>query len=182
MSKGPGPDEPSSEASPNTDPQDPAECLAGLSEESASGFDTGIYSRSIGEDKTSLTYERIQNGRQKQILAMVDGDGCCKALEFLNQLDAKSWAQFKARFERYCDQGYLRSPNEMRVIIENNVSVPVYEIKTHSGYRLFGVLIAKGFVASHGDKKPKPKAVGKHARRARDRYNEWMERRGGQEI
>ncbi|MFV8310336.1 hypothetical protein [Mycobacteroides chelonae] len=182
MSEAPGPGEPHSEAAPNTDPQDPTEYLAELSEESTSGFDTDIYSGSISEDKTSLGYERIQNGRQKQILAMVDGDGCCEALEFLDQLDAKSWAQFKARFERYCDQGYLRSPNEMRVIIENNVSVPVYEIKTHSGYRLFGVLIPKGFMASHGDKKPKPRAVGKHARKARDRFNEWMERRGGPEI
>lgn len=113
---------------------------------------------------------------------MVDSNGRCAALDFLDGLDARTWAQFKTRFERYCDQGYLRSPEEMRIIEEKNVSVQVHEIKTRSGYRLFGVLVAKGFVASHGDKKPKQKAVVKHAKRARERYIEWMTRRGGKEI
>lgn len=127
--------------------------------------DTTGYS-GTSKDKTSLT-EELQDGPAKTIQGIVDATGICAARVFLESLSAQSQAQFKARFERYCQVGYLRSPNEWRMIHESDASPRVHEIKTRNGYRLFGVELGDTFFASHGAKKPKKNKVAQHAERAR---------------
>ncbi|WNG84300.1 hypothetical protein C6A86_011980 [Mycobacterium sp. ITM-2016-00316] len=132
--------------------------------------DSDAYDGDSGEDKTSPPYREIEHGTAKNIDAIVGENGSCEAFDYLAALTEVDQAQFKARFERYTQVGYLRSPEEMRIIEESGVEVRVHEIKTRNGHRLFGVQEESRFVVSHGVRKPKPRAVRKHAVRARTAY------------
>lgn len=148
---------------------------------STHGFDAGAYDRQCGEDKTSLIYREIENGPAKTIVGIVDADGVCASDDYVASLSTADQAQFKARFERYTQVGFLRSPQEMRIIEELGVDIRIHEIKTRNGHRLFGVQEERRFVASHGTRKPKDKEVKKHAARARSAYEEAVAREKEQE-
>jgi hypothetical protein len=142
-----------------------------VSDSSRSGddIDTTAY-HGGSEVKTSPIYREIQHGPAKTILGVVDGDGICESHDYLAALNKSDQAQFKARFERYVQIGFLRSPNEMRIIEETDQVIRIHEIKTRNGHRLFGVQEDLRFVATHGTRKPKPREVTKHAARARSVY------------
>lgn len=146
--------------------------------EDSSHLDDPVDKCAYGEAITSLAFREVESGRARTIVAIVDPDGSCKADNYLTSLSEADQAQFKARFERYTQIGFLRSPEEMRIIEEKNVTIRVHEIKTRNGHRLFGVQEDVRFVLSHGAKKPKTKEVKKHAKRARAAYSEWISRGG----
>ena len=137
---------------------------------------TGHLSWRRSEVKTTQLFKEIHSGPVKTIVGIVDTNGVCEAHDYLAGLNAADQAQFMARFERYTQIGYLRSPEEMRIIEESGVDIRVHEIKTRNGHRPFGVEEAHRFVASHGTRKPKPKAVKKHAQRTREDYRDVCER------
>lgn len=142
-------------------------------------FDSTSYDGDC-EDKTSPIYRELQRGPAKTIVGIVNRDGICESHDYLTSLNDADQTQFKARFERYTQIGHLRSPKEMRVIVERSeVTVRVHEIKTRNGHRLFGVQEGSRFVVSHGARKPKPKAVTGHAQRARSAYEDAKSREAG---
>lgn len=114
-------------------------------------------------------------------MGIVDVNGVCPAYDYVASLNAADQAQFKARFERYTQVGFLRSPEEMRIIEEVGKDTRIHEIKTRNGHRLFGVQEETRFVASHGVRKPKEKDVKKHAAQARSAYEQALARQEDQE-
>jgi len=97
------------------------------------------------------------------------------ALDFLRGLDEAAQAAFKARFERLTGFGFLRSPEAWRRL-DVAGSPAVYEIKVHKGpgYRLYVIRHDPTlWVATHGRKKPKDKAVPGEVSRARGLYEGW---------
>ncbi len=112
-----------------------------------------------------------KSGDPRKIVAVVR-NGVCEVEQFLSDLPARAKTQFKARFERYCQVGFLRNPDEMRRLQADSDRPHVHEIKVFDGpgYRLFGVVDGKVFVATHGVKKPKESDLKKHAKKAREEY------------
>lgn len=141
-------------------------------------LDSGGYTRSHSVDRTSPSevFRILQTGHERTIVAVVDEKGECQAYGYLETLGNPGQAQFKARFERYTQQGFLRSPEEMRMIRAITDPPPVFEIKTRSGHRAFGIEEKGRFVITHIVKKPSRKQVSKHARKAQEIYQEARER------
>ncbi|MFL0158588.1 hypothetical protein [Mycobacteroides chelonae] len=110
-----------------------------------------------------------RSGDPRKIVAVVR-DGVCDVEQFLSALPDRAKAQFKARFERYCQVGHLRSPDEWRRLQADDERPLVYELKiSHGpGYRLFGIVEGRVFVATHGVKKPKESDLKRHAKKARE--------------
>lgn len=159
---------------PRTAARDDVSMGGGLGDSSHSGdrFDSTSYDGDC-EDKTSPIYKELQRGPAKTIVGIIGGDGICASYAYIASLNAADQAQFKSKFERYTQVGYLKSPDEMRILSEGaDVTVRVHEIKTRNGHRLFGVQEGSRFVASHGARKPKRKAVNGHVQRARSAYEE----------
>ncbi|AXH48373.1 RelE-like toxin [Gordonia phage Floral] len=122
-----------------------------------------------GDRKTIYGHQ----GLRKMVVAVVE-EGACEVEQFLADLPERARAQFFVRFRMYCEHGRLRNPDQMRKLQVDTDRPPVHEIKVPDGpgYRLFGIEEAGKFVATHGAKKPKEKALRKHVNRARSTYDE----------
>jgi len=101
-------------------------------------------------------------------------DGSCPAEEFLAGLDARAQAQFMARFERLADGHGLISPDQYRQLHVAGLPV-IWEIKVHAGpgWRLYGVPIKRDWIATHGVRRPKDKAIVKEVKRSRTIFLDW---------
>lgn len=121
----------------------------------------------------SLEGRRVIYRRGSRMVIAVIRNGECEVDDFLSALPPRAKSQFQTRFERYCEVGFLRNPDQMRRIDVDERKPHVYEIKVPDGpgYRLFGIVEASGlFVATHGAPKPKQSALKSHVTKSRDHY------------
>src|SRR5665647_3727326 len=124
---------------------------------------------------TTAPTERLAAGPKGRVVSLVLPTGESPARDFLLDLDDAAQAAFRARFERLTGVGFLRSPEAWRRL-EVTGSPAVFEIKVHKGpgYRLYVIRHEQTlWVATHGCKKPKDKAVPGEVSRARGLYEGW---------
>jgi hypothetical protein len=114
-------------------------------------------------------------GSSLTLYAVVGEDGSCDAKAWLAGLPQQAQIQFQARFERLCEVGFLRSPEEMRRL-DCPGDPKVFEIKVKSGYRLYVVLEGKDWLATHGVKRPKDKHVCRQAMKTRTVHLDYQNR------
>lgn len=120
---------------------------------------------------TSLCLEVVYEGSALTVYGAVNVDDECLVSSWLAELDLQTKTQFRSRLNRLTSVGYLRSPEEMR-ILQCPGEPPVHEIKTRSGYRMYVVKNDPHWVATHGTKKPPDRRVCGEAQRARDIWKE----------
>jgi hypothetical protein len=116
----------------------------------------------------------LAEGPKGRVIGLALPTGTCLAREFLAGLGSREQARFAALLERLTLIGYLRAPEEMRRL-EVSGDPAVYEIKAHTGpgFRLYVVHGHRQWVATHGSKKLKDKAVPGEVARGRAMYKEW---------
>lgn len=112
--------------------------------------------------------EQVQRGPAGTVWAVRTEEGRCPALEFLAGLELRARAQFKARFERMCAVGSLRTP-EMGHFLDAPGKPKIFEIKAEHGpgFRLYAVRVGANWYLTHGCKKPKDSRVPREAHEAR---------------
>lgn len=116
----------------------------------------------------------LAEGPKGRVIGLVLPTGACPARQFLVGLGTREQARFAALLERLTQIGYLRATAEMRRL-EVSGDPAIHEIKVHTGpgFRLYVVQGHREWVATHGIKKPKDKAVPGEVARARAMYKEW---------
>ncbi|MGV0618180.1 hypothetical protein ABQE58_25130 [Mycolicibacterium elephantis] len=117
----------------------------------------------------------LMKGAALTLYAVVGKDGVCDVHRWLEDLATQPQVQFQARFERLCEVGHLRSPDEMHPL-ECPGAPKVHVIKVRSGFRLYAVREGTDWVATHGKKKPKDKHVCREADKARELFVDYQER------
>jgi putative component of toxin-antitoxin plasmid stabilization module len=126
---------------------------------------------------TTAPTRRIAAGPKGQVVSLVLPTSVSPADDFLRGLDERAQTAFKARCERLTQIGFLRSPEAWRRLDVAGSPV-VCEIKVDKGpgYRLYVIQRdATLWVATHGCKKPKDKAVPGEVSKARSFYERWRE-------
>jgi putative component of toxin-antitoxin plasmid stabilization module len=116
----------------------------------------------------------LARGQWGVVFGVIRLDGSCPARAFLQGLDVRAQTQFQARFERMTSVGHLVSPDQYRQLQVDGIPV-VFEIKVHSGpgWRLYVVPVRRDWIATHGRRKPKDKAVKSEVMKARSIFGEW---------
>jgi len=115
--------------------------------------------------------EVVYEGSALNVYGAVNTDDECPVVDWLASLDNRSQAQFISRFKRLTTIGFLRSPEEMR-ILQCPGEPPVHEIKVRTGHRMYVVKNEPDWVATHGAKKPPDRRVCKEAQHAREVWKE----------
>lgn len=115
------------------------------------------------------------------VVAVVQVDDSCPALEWLDGLSKRDRAGIRAKFQMFAEQGFLRTPDSFNQLEPGSPNAPrVDEIKHVScNLRAYIVGWAAGSpvaYVTHGSKKPKPKAVKTHVKRAREIFSRKKEK------
>lgn len=116
----------------------------------------------------------LQQGARGRVIGLVRPDGSCPALEFLEGLDSRAQARFRALLEQLTDVGWLRAPELMRDL-QVQGTPKVWEVKADvgPGFRLYLIHERSDWIATHGTPKPGRRQVASEVRRARALRSEW---------
>jgi putative component of toxin-antitoxin plasmid stabilization module len=118
-------------------------------------------------------YTVLQRGQSVTVIALV-ADGGAPAKAFLEGLDARAQAGFRARLEHLASQGRLRTPEQMRPLqVKGEPRVWEIKVDTGPGYRLYMIQCGRFWVATGGGPKPRDRAVTTIVQTARRIFDEW---------
>jgi putative component of toxin-antitoxin plasmid stabilization module len=124
--------------------------------------------------KTGPEHVTLATGPKGVIIGVRLPNESCPSEDFLAGLNTAGQTQFKARFERLTQIGYLRNPDQMRPLhVAGEPKVWEIKVPDGPGRRLYVVRVQMTWVATHGSDKPSEKLVSNEVHRARTIFEEW---------